>query len=90
MSEIRVSIRNLKSRLSEYLRQVRQGKTIIIIDHGQPVGRLVPAEQTLEERLKVLHAGLVAWNGQKLKPIMPVAVNRSERQVSDILVGMRE
>ena len=91
MSEIRVSVRDLKSRLSEYLRQVKQGETIIITDHGQPVGRLVPAGQTPEERLKVLQdAGLVAWNGQKLKPIMPVAVNRSDRQVSDILVGMRE
>lgn len=90
MSEIRVGVGDLKSRLSEYLRQVKRGHTIIITDHGRPVGRILPAEQDLEERLKVLQdAGIVAWNGQKLEPITPIAVNRSARQVSDILVEMR-
>ena len=91
MSEIRVGVRDLKSRLSEYLRHVQQGKTVIITDHGRPVGRLSPVERPLDERLKALQsAGLVAWNGQKLKPVKPAAVNRGERLVSDILVEMRE
>jgi prevent-host-death family protein len=91
MSEIRVGVRDLKSRLSEYLRQVRQGKTVIITDHGRPVGRLSPVDRPLDERIKDLQsAGMVAWNGQKLKSIQPAAVNRGERQVSDILVEMRK
>jgi prevent-host-death family protein len=91
VSEIRVGVRDLKSRLSEYLRQVKQGKSIIITDHGHPVGRLSPVEQPLEERLKAMQdAGMVAWNGQNLKPVIPSAVNHSEQQVSDILVEMRE
>ena len=91
MSEIRVGVRDLKSRLSEYLRQVKQGQIVIITDHGHPVGRLSPVEQLLDERMKALQdAGLVSWNGQKLKPITPAAVNRGEQQVSDILVEMRE
>jgi prevent-host-death family protein len=91
MSEMRVGVRDLKARLSKYLRQVSQGQTVIITDHGRPVGRLSPVDQPLDERLKALQdAGLVTWNGQKLKPVTPAAVNRSERQVSDILVEMRE
>jgi prevent-host-death family protein len=91
MSEITVGVRDLKSRLSEYLRQVKQGHTVVITEHGHPVGRLLPADQTLEERLKVVQdAGLVVWNGRKLEPITPVVINRSDRQVSDILVEMRE
>ena len=91
MSEIRVGVRDLKSRLSEYLRQVKQGHTIVVTDHGKPVGRLLPAEQSLDERLKILQEiGLVAWNGQKLEPIEPVAVNRGDQQVSDIMIEMRE
>lgn len=91
MSELRVGVRDLKARLSEYLRQVRQGKTVIITDHGRPIGRLMPVDQPLDERLKVLQdAGLVAWNGKKLKAVTPAAVNRGDRQVSDILVEMRE
>jgi ABC-type Zn uptake system ZnuABC Zn-binding protein ZnuA len=50
-----------------------------------------PVEQPLAERIKALQkAGLVAWNGQKLKPILPAAINRGEKQVSDILIEMRE
>ncbi|OGO13167.1 MAG: hypothetical protein A2030_06500 [Chloroflexi bacterium RBG_19FT_COMBO_50_10] len=88
---MRVGVRDLKARLSKYLRQVRQGQTVIITDHGRPVGRLSPVDQPLDERLKSLQdAGLVAWNGQKLKYVIPVAINRGERQVSEILVEMRE
>ena len=91
MSELRVGVRDLKARLSEYLRQVSQGQTFIITDHGRPVGRLSPVDQPLDERLKALQdAGLVAWNDQKLKNVTPATVNRGDRQVSDILVEMRE
>ena len=91
MSEMRVGVRDLKARLSKYLRQVRQGQTVIITDHGRPVGRLSPVDQPLDERLKSLQdAGLVAWNNQKLKPVKPAAVNRSDQQIADILVEMRE
>ena len=95
MSELRVGIRDLKARLSEYLRLVKTGQTITITDHGHPVGQLVPAPktggQTLEERIKILQeAGMVAWNGQKITPQAPLAINRSDQQVSDILAEMRE
>lgn len=91
MSEIQVGVRDLKSHLSEYLRYVKQGNIVVITDHGRPVGRISPVEQPLDERLKALQeAGMVAWNGKKLKRIKPAAVNRSEQQVSDLLVQMRE
>ncbi|OGO29323.1 MAG: hypothetical protein A2W33_01615 [Chloroflexi bacterium RBG_16_52_11] len=91
MSEIQVGVRDLKSRLSEYLRLVKRGQTVIITEHGHPVGRLSPVIEPLDERLKTLqNAGLVAWNGKLLKTVTPAAVNRSERQVADMLVEMRE
>ncbi len=91
MNELWVGVKDLKSRLSEYLHQVSQGKTVVITVHGRPVGRLSPVDQPLNERLKDLQrAGLVNWNGQRLKPIEPAAVNRNEQQVADILVEMRE
>jgi prevent-host-death family protein len=91
MSEMRVGVRDLKARLSKYLRQVSQGQTFIITDHGHPVGRLSPVDQPLNERLKSLQdAGLVAWNGQKLNPFKVMAINHGKQQVSDILVEMRE
>lgn len=36
-----VSVRELKNRLSEYLRRVQAGEEIVVTSHGKPVGRLV-------------------------------------------------
>ena len=91
MGELTVGVRDLKARLSEYLRQVKRGQTIIITDHGQEVGRILPVEQPYEERLHALQeAGLLAWNGKKLPSIDPPAINRSNRLISDLVVEMRE
>jgi len=91
MSDMIVGVRDLKARLSEYLHRVKNGQTIVITDHGHPVGRLLPVEQSLDERIRQLsQAGMVAWNGQKLESLQPPAINRNDRQVSDILVEMRE
>ena len=40
---ITVSVSELKANLSRYLREVRRGGEVQIVDRGVPVGRLVPA-----------------------------------------------
>ena len=40
-----VGIADLKSRLSEHLRQVRRGKTITIFDRNTPIARVVPFQE---------------------------------------------
>lgn len=90
MSEMSVGVRELKSRLSEYLRRVKTGQTIVITDHGQPVGRIVPAEQPLEARLAaMIQAGALAWSGQKLEPMAPVAHVQADHSVADLLIEDR-
>jgi prevent-host-death family protein len=39
-----VKIADLKARLSEHLRQVRRGRTLIVLDRDTPIARLVPYE----------------------------------------------
>ena len=90
MEEITVGIRDLKARLSEYLRLVRKGQIIVITDHGRQVGRILPIEEDLDENIQVLiQAGAVAWNGKKLSPMPEPLVNRSDRLAADILIEMR-
>jgi len=70
MSDLRVGLRELKTHLSKYIRQVKSGHTIIITNHGQPVARIVPAPRTIDEKLQaMIGAGLAEWNGQTLPPI---------------------
>ena len=42
MPEDRVQIAALKARLSEYLRRVRRGRTVTVLDRQTPVARIVP------------------------------------------------
>jgi prevent-host-death family protein len=48
----KVGIADLKARLSEYLRKVRRGHTLIVLDRGKPLARIVPydSESPLEVR----------------------------------------
>ncbi|HET6204347.1 MAG TPA: type II toxin-antitoxin system prevent-host-death family antitoxin [Planctomycetota bacterium] len=39
-----VGVAELKSRLSQYLRRVRRGETIVVLDRQTPIARLVPYE----------------------------------------------
>jgi prevent-host-death family protein len=91
MAEMKVGTRELKSKLSEYLRRVKAGETIIVTEHGKTIGQIVPIKPTTEERLQAMvAAGQAEWNGQKLKSYHPKAVNRGERQLSDLVVEDRE
>jgi prevent-host-death family protein len=48
----RVGVAELKSRLSEYLRYVRRGESLTVLDRDTPVARMVPydAAQPLQIR----------------------------------------
>ncbi len=90
MAEMRVGTRDLKNKLSEYLRRVKAGETIIVTEHGKAIGQIIPAKPTVEERLQAMvAAGLADWNGQKMKPRKPAAVNRSKKQISDLVAEDR-
>jgi prevent-host-death family protein len=50
-----VGVRELKTNLSRYVAEVRDGGEVIVTDHGHPVARLVPIQgQTAMERLAAL------------------------------------
>ena len=90
MGEKTVGVRELKARLSEYLRQVKKGRTVVITEHGKPVGRLVPAGQSLEQRLQaMIDAGLAEWNGKPLPPVKPVAKLRGGKSIADLIIEDR-
>ena len=90
MSDLIVGVRELRNHLSEYLRRVKSGEILTITEHGKPIGRIVPAEQSIEERMRTLaEAGFLSWNEDKLEPSSPVAVNRGERMLSDLIAEDR-
>jgi len=94
-----VGVRELKDRLSHYLRTVRQGGSVVVTVRGKPVARLVPISPRgkaalspeLEEQMWELAAeGFLTWNGGSFQVPEPAAVNRSSKLLSDLVVEDRE
>jgi prevent-host-death family protein len=93
MDSATVGVRELKTRLSSYLRRVRDGATVTITARGKPLGQIVPANRlpTLKSRVLTLaHSGVIAWNGQKLRAITPRVRARGKHTVAELLLDNRE
>jgi prevent-host-death family protein len=90
-AEKRIGIRELKSTLSECVREVKAGLTIVVTDHGQPVARLIPEALSLNERVDALRkAGAIAWSGRRLRRGTPAGRVRGDKTVADLIVENRE
>jgi prevent-host-death family protein len=67
-----VGVKQLKARLSEYIRLVRTGETVLITDRDEVVAELRPAQRqrpaglSIEERLQAL-----AEAGELTRPSLP-------------------
>ena len=66
MTMKQVGIAELKSRLSEYLRAVRRGETISILDRETPVAQIVPVQQRSALRIRKPAPGTPAPNRVQL------------------------
>ena len=65
----RVGVRELRDNLSRYDRRVAEGESVVITDHGKPVGELRPAAQgrTAEQARQLVRKGVASWSGGKPK-----------------------
>ena len=63
---MRASVRELKNRLSDYLRSVRKGHAVTVTSYNKPIARLTPVPAAGGAGLsRLIEAGLVAWSGKK-------------------------
>jgi len=91
MAEMSVGIRDLKARLSEYVRAVKAGQSVVITEHGKVVARLVPAGQSLDDQIQaMISAGILEWNGKPLPPVRNPPRVRGSKTVADLLIEDRE
>ena len=69
-------VRELKNRLSHYLRQVREGRVVEVTERGRLVAYLVPSRSAAAqgELGALVKQGLISWQGGK-----PVGLARPVR-----------
>lgn len=87
---ITVGVRELKDRLSYYLRHVRQGTPVTITDRGEPFAVLVPSKQSSGAQIAetLSRKGIGSWKGGKPKGASrPVTVKG--KPVSQIVIEER-
>lgn len=63
-----VGIRELRNRLSLYLKQVEEGKRIEITNRGEVIAMLIPAKggkKIDKELIALVEEGVVSWAGGK-------------------------
>lgn len=92
-----VSIREMKNRLSKYLRLVQAGKDVVITDRGKPVARLTlikPAEAETEEEV-IARLNALPWvrpgkGGKPRGAKTPIPWKPGQKMLSDIVLEDRE
>jgi prevent-host-death family protein len=91
MKEQRIGIRELKTNLSAVLREVKAGRTILITERGKSVGRILPAEASVQDAIEEgRKKKLWSWSGRKWQPTFAKLKPRKNKQVSDLLLDDRE
>ena len=91
MGERRIGLRELKAKLSECVREVKTGQTVVVTERGRPVARIIPDVTSVRERLEALReAGGILWSGRRLGRGKPVARARGRRTVADLISENRE
>lgn len=51
---MQASIREMKNRLSQYIKRVRAGREVVITDRGKPVARLVPIDPAVVDEADIV------------------------------------
>jgi len=83
----KVGIKELRSRLSEYVGRATGGEHILVTDRGVPVAELVPLTPIRRKLLRLADEGELSWNGGKPTGARGIVV-RGE-SVSDTVIRDR-
>ena len=84
---MQASIRELKARLSEYIRHAAAGETVIINIHNRPAAQIVPIKREATLDNLAAQPG-ISWNGGKVIGLprgeaLPVGVSLADWVTED-------
>ena len=87
---VRVGIRELKSKLSRYLRRVEEGERIEVTNRGKVIAFLIPAKGQSVDNVawRLVEEGLASWSGEKPHGSRNPVKGRG-RLVSEIIIEDR-
>jgi len=93
-----VSVRDLKAKLSRYLRQAHAGQDVVVTSRGRPVARLLalpeddpekPSGEELLRRLKLLPGVRLGTGGKPLGAKKPIRIRPGQKSLAEIVLEDR-
>ena len=74
--ETRISVRDLREHMSDHIRHVSSGGSVVVTSRGRPVMRLVPVDpaQPIAPALRYLHAQALGTLPGAVRPRVEVAL----------------
>ena len=78
---MQTSVRELKARLSQLLRQVEAGATVTVQSHNTPIAEIVPIRKKRSLSELASEPG-ISWNGKK-----PIGIARPETAPKNVSVS---
>jgi len=85
-----VGVRELRQNLSKYLRRVATGRTLRVLDRGNPVAVLAPLPEETGGLDRLIQAGKAIPAEGDLAAIKPLPRTRSGSSLNDFLDDLRE
>ena len=87
---MKATISDLRNRLSDYLRKVRAGETVLVLDRDRPIER-IDGRQAFDERLIRLEAAGLVRRPSRPLPMAALEAKppKSRRSVLDALIEER-
>lgn len=64
---ISTAVKDLKNKLSYYLREVKKGEKILVTEHERVIATITPVERAEEDSqlISLVREGFAVWNGGK-------------------------
>ncbi len=93
-----VSVRDLKARLSRYLKDARAGRDVVVTSRGRPVVRLLampeesgekPDREELLRRLKLISGARPGSGGKPLGAKRPIRIPPGHKTLAEIVLEER-
>jgi prevent-host-death family protein len=88
-----VSVRDLKTHLSEWLARAQAGEVVEVTSHRKPIARITAvksADSGITSPLqKAIDAGLISWSGQKPVFPPPIKLTGQGKLISAIVIEDR-
>lgn len=83
-------VRELKNKLSQYLKEVKQGRSIVVTERGKIVATIIPAREhpDVQTLKRLARSGLGTWKGGKPKGASRSIVIKG-KPVGDIVLEER-